>query len=195
MTGALLLWLGLLGCGSPEVAAPDPVAAALAEPLPDDSIYQLETALETHTGATTTLAVHRGHPTIVSMFYANCPMACPMLIQEVQRLEAGLSEDDRAELRVLLVSLDPGRDTPELMSGVVQTHQLDAGRWTLARPADEAAVREVAAVLGIQYRALADGEMNHSSILTLVDRQGRIQARIDGLGHDHAPILEKLAGS
>lgn len=193
--GALLLWVALVGCGSPEIAAPDPVAAALAEPLPDDSIYQLDTALETHGGATTTLAIHRGHPTVVSMFYANCPMACPMLIQEVQRLEAALSPEDRAELRVLLVSLDPGRDTPELMSGVVATHQLDTGRWTLARPSDEAAVREVAAVLGIQYRALADGEMNHSSILTLVDRQGRIQARIDGLGHDHGPILEKLAGS
>ena len=183
----------VLGCGSPaEPPAPDPVADALAQPLPDDSIYQLEVALEAQDGSTTTLGTNRGHPTIVSMFYASCPMACPMLIQEVQALESQLPPEDLAELRILLVSLDPKRDSPEKMTEVVGTYGLDTERWTLTRTEPES-VREIAAVLGIQYRALDDGEMNHSSILTLVDRHGRIQAKHEGLGRDSSALRAKIS--
>ncbi|MFT4621844.1 MAG: protein SCO1/2 [Myxococcota bacterium] len=189
----LFLWMSACAV-APETSEVPPapeVAAAPAE-LPGDSIYQLEIALENQDGGTIDLAVHRGHPTLVSMFYANCPMACPMLIGDIKALEAGLSEAERAEVRVLLVSLDPERDTPELLSGVVETHDLDTARWTLART-DADDVREVAAVLGIAYRALDDGEMNHSSIVTLVDRLGAPVQRMEGLGQDASAVQAAVA--
>ena len=40
----------------------------------------------------------------------------------------------------------------------------------------------VAALLGVRYRELADGEFNHSSALVLLDAQGRVVARTERLG-------------
>jgi len=48
-------------------------------------------------------------------------------------------------------------------------------------------VRSVAAVLGIRYRQLADGEFNHSSMLVLVDANGRILARTEKIGTQPDP--------
>jgi protein SCO1/2 len=125
------------------------------------------------------------------MFYASCPMACPMLIEDVRALERQVPDDARDDLRVLLVSLDPARDTPEALADVVRRHAIDGSRWTLARPAPDD-VRLVAAVLGIAYRDDGAGGMNHSSILTLLDRDGRPVVRLEGLQRDPAPILEAL---
>ena len=76
-----------------------------------------------------------------------------------------------------MVSLDPERDTPAAMSELHARHELDA-QWTLARaPADQ--VRELAAALGIKYRALDGGEINHSTVVALLDGQGVPRARLD----------------
>jgi len=81
------------------------------------------------------------------MFYATCPMACPTLISDLQRLEAELGEAERDDLRVLLVSLDPETDDTAKLREVVERHELDEARWTLAAP-DADQVRDLAAVLG-----------------------------------------------
>jgi SCO1/SenC len=48
-----------------------------------------------------------------AMFYAACTTACPMLIAAMQLYESHLDESSRAQLRVLLVSFDAARDTPQ----------------------------------------------------------------------------------
>ncbi len=135
--------------------------------------------------------MHRGHPVVVSMFYASCPTACPMLVRDIQAFEESLDADDRAGLRVLLVSLDPAQDTPERLAEVVEAHGLDDDRWTLVRPEPDA-VREIAAALGIAYRPSPDGGMNHSSVLTLLDRDGVPVARLEGLQRDATPLRNAL---
>jgi len=189
----LLLWLVGCGPGTPEDPYADQVAAALAEPLPADSLYTLELPLVDQHGRPSGLGVGRGHPTLVSMFYASCPTACPMLVGEVQALEDRLTAAERADLRVVLVSLDPDRDTPAVLAEAAERYGVDGARWSLHRTEDEH-VRTLSAVLDIQYRDLPDGEMNHSTILTLVDRQGRKVARRDGLGGTVDPLVDALRG-
>ena len=52
-------------------------------------------------------------------------------------------------------------------------------------------MRKTAAVLGVRYRALANGEFNHSSVLILLDADGRIVARTEKMGR--VPDPEFLA--
>ena len=157
-----------------------PLANAAA-PLPPDSVYHLDVAMTDHASRATTLASGRGGVRIVSMFYANCPYVCPLIIDTIRSVERGLDPPARAKLGVLLVTLDPERDDPGALASVVAKRKLDATRWTLARtaPAD---VRKLAAVLGIQYRQLENREFNHSSALILLDRDGRVIARSSTLG-------------
>lgn len=139
---------------------------------PGDSVYQLQAKLEDQSGVATTLDRYRGQPVLISMFYGSCPHVCPMLISAIQRYERELPEPQRARLRVLMVSIDPGRDTPGHLGEVAERHRIDLQRWTLART-DPVSVRKLAAVLNIQYRQLPDGEFNHSTVITVLDAAGR----------------------
>ena len=53
-------------------------------------------------------------------------------------------------------------------------------------------MRKLAAVLGIQYRQLDDGEFNHSSALVLLDAQGRIAARTETIGTTDAAFIAAI---
>jgi protein SCO1/2 len=155
------------------------LAAAIAA-LPGDSLYQLAMPLTDQAGKATTLAAQRDAPVLVTMFYGSCPHVCPMLISTIQRYELGLPEKNRGRLRVLLVSLDPERDTPAKLAEIAQRHRVDLARWTFAR-AEPADVRRLAAALNIQYRQLPDGEFNHSTVITLLDGDGRIVKQTSSL--------------
>jgi protein SCO1/2 len=155
------------------------------------SIYALDVALTNHVGAKTKLDVFRGRPVLVSMFYSSCPSACPLLISNIKRIEAALDPAVRSELRVVLVSFDPKHDTPEALRGVIERHGVDASRWMLMTGKDDE-IRDVAAVLGIKYRQ-ADGSFNHSSVITLLDRDGVIKLRVDGMGESSATMVNRVA--
>ena len=176
--------------------ATDPRPHAHETPEPGEtqrgeSIYQLAGALRDQTGASARLDVFRGHPVLVSMFYASCPDACPLLIEEIRQLESTLPAPVRADLRILLVSLDPARDTPEALAHLARARGIGSERWRLLTAEDDV-IREVAAVLGVKFRRLPDGTINHSTVITLLDRTGRIDLRIDGLGQPNAALAARL---
>lgn len=166
------------------------LAGAGGEP-PRDSLYRLRAALVDQAGKATTLDRHRGHPVVVSMFYASCPAVCPLLVRSIRRLEEELRPAERARLRVLLVSLDPERDDPAALAAVAKRDGVDASRWSLAR-AEPEDVRRIAAALAIRHRRLPDGEISHSTILTLLDAEGRILAQTSSVAAVDAEFLLRL---
>lgn len=181
MLAALLALAADTAVAAAPSAAPAPSAAADAAPLPGDSVYHLDVPLVDQDSASLAFADGRGQPHLVSMFYTSCKFVCPLIIDTVLKTERDLPEAQRARLGVLLVSLDPERDTPDALGRVAAKRSLDTPRWRLART-DKAHVRRLAAVLGIQYKQLEDGEFSHASVLVLLDAQGRIVARSDRLG-------------
>lgn len=162
-----------------------PIASAATPsgktPLPADSIYQLPLRLTDQHGATRDWRTLRGKPRLVSMFYTSCAYICPLIVDSGKAVEHSLTPAQRARLGIVLISMDPARDTPAALGKVVGERRLDTARWTLAAPPKDA-VRNVAGVLGIKYRALADGGFNHTSALVLVDADGRILARTEQVG-------------
>jgi len=154
--------------------------AAAAVNGPGDSIYRLAATLTDQDGRSFELASLQGTPVLASMFYSACDMVCPMIFETVHATLRALPAADRAAVRMLMVSFDPARDTTAALKKVAQDRGCD-GQWLLAR-ADDATVRKIAAVLGTQYRKLANGEFNHSTTLYALDRQGRIAARSGKLG-------------
>jgi protein SCO1/2 len=115
------------------------------------------------------------------MFYTTCRFVCPMIVDGAKSIQQSLSPDERARLGVTLISLDPKRDTPQVLARMQKERELDPASWTLARP-DPQDVRAIAGLLGIRYRALADGEFNHTTVLVLLDADGRVIARTEGVG-------------
>lgn len=171
---ALLLVCALV-LGIPALAAPK------AAPLPGDSIYQLPVVLTDQHGVARPWQTRRGKPQLVAMFYTSCQYICPLIVDAGKAIEKNLTPQQQQRLGIVLISMDPLRDTPAALKKVADQRKLDPRRWTLASPpADD--VRAVAGVLGIRYRALADGEFNHTSALVLLDEEGRILARTEQMG-------------
>ena len=164
----------------PSVAAPR-VAAAKATPLPRDSVYQLAAPLTDQNGRKFDWRARRGNPQVVTMFYTSCQYICPLIVDSGKAIEKSLTPAERARVGLLLISMDPKRDTPAALTVVATKRKLDPAHWTLARPAP-GDVRSIAGVLGIRYRELADGEFNHTSALILLDADGRILARTEQIG-------------
>ncbi|HQZ32645.1 MAG TPA: SCO family protein [Arenimonas sp.] len=158
-----------------------PFTGQAADALPGDSVYLLDDAFSDQAGKPFKLADRRGRPQLVAMFYTSCRYICPLIVDSAKGVEHALSPAERARLGVLLVSLDPARDDTAALASVARKRKLDPARWTLART-DAGAVRRVAALLGVRYRALADGEFNHTSALVLLDAEGRVLARTERLG-------------
>jgi protein SCO1/2 len=161
---------------------------ASATPLPADSAYQLADRYSDQNGRDFVLADGRGRPRVVAMFYTSCRYVCPLIVDSAKGIEHALTVDERGRLRFLLVSLDPARDTTAALKSVADKRRLDPARWTLART-EAGGVRRLAAVLGVRYRALADGEFNHTSALVLLDGDGRVLARTETLGGVPDPVF------
>jgi protein SCO1/2 len=188
---------GLLAAGvavAPPAAAQGHRHEAMeAAPPRGDSVYALSASLVDQRGRTVGLDLFRGHPVLISMFYASCPDACPLLIADLQRMERELPPRIKADLRIVLVSLDPERDTPDALQALARARQVDESRWRLLR-APEDTVRDIAALLGVKYRRLPDGSFNHSSVITLLDPDGAIVVRDDAIGGPHEALLRGLRG-
>jgi protein SCO1/2 len=149
-------------------------------PLPSDSLYQLHFKLKDQHAVTRDFDSTRGLPTLITMFYADCKSACPLTITTLQQIEMRLGEAQRKQLRVVLVSFDSKHDTPDHLQETAVSHHISSSRWTLAQ-ADAQDVRQLAAALGIQYRQLPSGEFTHSSVITLLDADGKIAAHTTAL--------------
>ena len=181
-------------CAYDDAPAPAPAPAATALPSPRadaGSLYALALPLRDTSGRTIALDVDRGHPTLVAMFYASCTVTCPALIDELGRAIATLPPDERDQVRVLLVSFDPARDTPTALAELARAHRLD-DRWTLAAPRSDADARALAGVLGIKYRPLGNGAFFHTTAVVLLDADGRPVARATDLA-DPTALARQLA--
>ncbi|MES2115536.1 MAG: SCO family protein [Pseudomonadota bacterium] len=174
-----LLLSSLCALALPAAATETPAAPATA--LPSTSLYQLPAALSNQDGKAFKLRELRGRPVLVSMFYNSCEFVCPMLIDTMRLTQQALDQDSRERLSMLLITFDPARDDIKTLKTVARQRELDPARWTLART-DAASVRKIAATLDIQYRRLESGEYNHTTVLVLLDADGRVLGRTRTMG-------------
>jgi protein SCO1/2 len=160
----------------------------------DRSLYQLESNWTSDVGRKVKLSVLRGRPQVLAMFFSHCEYACPILVNDMKKLEAALPGDVRAKVDFLLVSFDTKRDTPEALAAYRRKEKLATGRWTLLRgEADD--VRELAALLGVNYAQDARGQFAHSNIITLLNAEGEIAFQHNGLNQDPSALLRAIANA
>lgn len=174
------------GDGTPERSAG--TQASESSELPGESLYQLPIVITTARGESLPLSSLRGAPLILTMFYSQCASVCPLLTMQIQRMSRRLSGAERRRVRILMVSLDSTRDTPEALRAFAAEHHITEDNWIIAR-ASAKDVRLLAAALGIQYRELADHTFNHSAIISLADREGVVRAQTSDLADERGGFV------
>ncbi|MCC6414793.1 MAG: SCO family protein [Opitutaceae bacterium] len=180
----LRLILCLAGLFAISARAEEP-AACCAEtpaeetPLTPRSLYQLGATFTNDRGEAITLAQFRGRPVVLTMFFASCGYACPLLVSDMTRIQDALPPDLGDTTAYVLVSFDTKRDTPAALARYRADRELGP-QWHLLH-GDDDAVSELAALLGVKYRLEANGMFAHSNLITVLNREGEIVHRRNGL--------------
>ncbi len=159
--------------------------------LSSDSLYNLDVSFTDQDGRPFSLRSLRGSPVLISMFYGSCQTMCPILIEDAREVDAALPPAERARLRVVMVTIDGERDTPERLRALAAERRMPLPRWTLLRGSDHD-VRELAMVLGVQYRRISNGNYAHSSVLSVLDPEGRIAVQLEGLRQPKAALVDRI---
>lgn len=156
------------------------------------TIYDLDLQLTDQDGRTLALADLRGRVLVASMIYSSCTSVCPRVTEDMKGVEKQLSGEDRKDVGFVLFSLDPGRDTPAALRRFAAERALDPSRWRLFASSEDS-VRDLSAVLGMKYKAEDNGEIAHSAMIFVIDREGVVRHRQLGLNPDPHELTSALA--
>jgi protein SCO1 len=128
--------------------------------------------LVAHDGRTVTEKDFSGTPHLVFFGFTHCPDVCPTKLFEISEVLGATGERGRA-LRALFITVDPERDTPEVLKSYLGSFDERVVGLSGSPEAIEGVVKA--------YRAYArkvplkDGDytMEHTSLVYLFDRRGR----------------------
>ena len=130
-------------------------------------------ALTAHTGEPFTARDLEGHPTLVFFGFTHCPDVCPTTLVRLAAIKKSAALPD---LRVLFVSVDPGRDTPAVLATYVHAFDPDF----IGATADAREIGRLAQKFGVAVARVdlpgGDYTMDHSAAVFLLDRHAQIVA-------------------
>jgi protein SCO1/2 len=114
-----------------------------------------------------------------------------MLVRSAEQIEAALPDDLRADTQFVMVSFDTERDTPQNLLAYAQDKGLDKDNWhwLVGTPLQ---TRQLATLLGVQYRDAGNGVFAHSNLVTVVDPDGVPSARLEGITVDLEPAIDAI---
>jgi len=164
--------------------------ASAEDSFPEMSIYHLEGKWKTHEGKRISLSELKGKPLVAAMVYTSCQHTCPMVIRKVNDVRKSLPKKQQSKVTYALISFDPKGDTPEALAAYKKKRKLD-DNWVLLT-ADDNAVRELASVLGVNYKPTPDGGFSHSNIVSVIDSKGVVVSQIDNLNREVTELSKKL---
>ena len=130
-------------------------------------------------GRSRTLADFRGDVVLLFFGFTQCPDVCPTTLARAADVVARLGPDGR-RVRVLFVTLDPERDTPQILKAYAQSFD---PRFVALRD-EPAAMDAMAREFHIAYQRVPTGSsytLDHTAITYAFDPQGRLRLAI---GHD-----------
>ena len=161
------------------------------KPPTDRSLYQLDSTWTSDVGREVKLGVLRGRVQVVAMFFTECEYACPIIVENMRAIETALPAALRDRVDFLLVSFDTERDTPEALRAYRANRKLPTANWTLLRGREDD-VRELAALLGINYQRDARGQFSHSNVITVLNAEGEVVFQQAGLNKDSRETISAI---
>lgn len=182
----LALALAACGDGRPQFKNTDVTGAD----------YAKDFSLTDHNGRKVTLADYRGSVVTVFFGFTQCPDVCPTALAEMREVHAKLGPDG-ARLKVLFITVDPERDTRELLSQYVPAfHPAFVGLY-----GDAAMTAKVAKDFKVFYQKVPGKSpgsytVDHTAGTYVFDPQGRLRlfVRPPPAGEPASVTADRLVG-
>lgn len=130
----------------------------------------------------------RGRRVMVTFAYAHCQTICPTIVKDLKNARRQAKAADAA---LVVVTLDPWRDTPSRLATIAEQWQLGADDRVLSGPVTDV-LRVLDAWRVAHSRDERTGDVSHASAAALLDRDGRVRYRISGDWQRTAALLQTL---
>lgn len=184
---AAIVWFGVLPRLRPHVFHGAVIQSSTPAPTVD---------LIAHTGARVSLDDYAGKVVVLYFGYTFCPDVCPTTLSRLATAR-GLLGDRADDVQVLMVSVDPERDTPDVLAKYVPA--FDESFIGLTGTRQE--VAQLATVYGVYFEkteveGAAGYLVDHTATVMVVDRDGflKLVLPFDVTAADIADDLAYLAG-
>jgi protein SCO1/2 len=173
---AVMLAVGLLmpSVGSRPDGQPSPLPKIGPAP---------EFALISQDAAPVKLSDFRGKVVAVTFIYTLCSSTCPVLTPLMVRVQDELGSEFGKKIAFASITVDPERDTPETLKLYAQSYGADFAGWSfLTGPA--AAIKEVTRRYGVFASQAANGDIDHTFLTSIIDRNGFLRVQYLGARFD-----------
>lgn len=169
--GLATLWIGTEG-GRAFTAEEARRMEVQKHPRPVPNWY-----LENQNAETLALGEWSGQYVVVDFIYTSCPDVCLLLSSGLQRLQKEFGEAlEKDKLRLLSVSFDPEKDTPERLRTYLSHFSGDGEHWAAVRPTHPAEKKAILDFFKVTVIPDEVGGYTHSAGYNVIDPDGRLVA-------------------
>ncbi|HZF19586.1 MAG TPA: SCO family protein [Burkholderiales bacterium] len=172
-----------------------PIGASCHETRDDQHLAKIgpapEFTLTDQGGKRIALADLRGKVVAITFIFASCADTCPLLTAKMAGMQDRLGADFGSRVYFVSITVDPERDTPEILKHYAEAHGANPAGWGFltGTPAE---IREVARRYGVFYKKTPRGDVDHTFLTSLVDRSGTLRVQYMGIRFDPDEMLRDL---
>jgi len=150
--------------------------------------------LTNQNGERVSLDTFHGQPFVLTFVFTRCPVPnfCPRMSNNFEELQTAIKGDTGrlATTRLLSVTLDPGYDTPEILSEYAAFHHADSKIWTFTT-GDDKEIDSLTRAFSV-YRQNEGGTISHGLATALIDRNGTVEKIWRGNGWTPAEVTAAI---
>jgi protein SCO1/2 len=139
--------------------------------------------LTSQDGSPVSLADLRGKVVAVTFIFTRCTATCPVLTPMMSFVQDRLGSDFGARIAFVSITVDPERDTPEVLKEYAQAFGANLAGWSFLT-GDPAAIREVTRRYGVYASKSENGDVDHTFLTSIIDRRGIIRVQYLGVRFD-----------
>ena len=147
--------------------------------------------LTTQAGTRLSLQALRGKIVALTFIYASCADTCPLLTAKMAGLQARLGTDFGTRVFFVSVTVDPERDTLEVLRRYAQAHGANPVGWAFLT-GTPVQIWQVARHYGIFYKKTPRGDVDHTFLTSLIDHNGTLRVQYLGVRFDPEELLRDL---
>ena len=140
-------------------------------------------ALTSQDGVPVKLTDFRGKVIAVAFIFTMCTETCPVLTPMMSFVQDRLGADFGKKIVFLSITVDPERDTPEVLKEYAQAFGANSAGWSFLT-GEPAAVREVARRYGVFAAKAPNGNVEHTFLTSIVDQRGVLRVQYLGVRFD-----------
>jgi protein SCO1/2 len=168
------LVLVMLGADARNTASEPPLPKIA--PAPDFALISQD-------GMPVRLADFRGRVVAVTFIFTLCSATCPVLTPMMSFVQDRLGDDFGSKIAFISITVDPERDTPDVLKEYAKAFGANPAGWTFATGMPDA-VQDVTRRYGVYAAKNENGDVDHTFLTSIVDPKGILRVQYLGVRFD-----------